>query len=500
VNRTRILAAGSNWLAFAAALAVSFVLTPVLVRALGTARYDVWCVAEAILAWFTLLDMGLAVGVVRQVARGRALADYETLNRHASATGALFSAAGLIALAVGVPVMLAAAPGLAAKSGSSAEVMPFLLLMLFNVAVTLPLSLFPSILDGLELYTAKSLIRIGCLLVRTAAIVASIQREPSLVALAVILTVSNLVEHALMIVLVRKCLPQLALRRRHITRTALREVRLSSLDAFLAMLAGRMTLQTGVIVIGLMLPGGQATIFTTATRLVEYAKTLLRTITATITPGVSALEAQGDWPAIRTLFLSATKWMLIFALPVNFGLWLFGGAFLARWVPEVGVAGVPTLAILAVTLALGVAQSVAARILYGLGSLRLFARLAIVEAVINLAMLVSLIGPFGLEGVALALAVPNAVFCIAVIAITCRRIGVSAADYARAWRAPLAAVLLPAAVWLAMPAPVPHWSDIALRIAAGLVPYAVGVVLLNNGHKLLPRLRHNTFRHFANRP
>src|SRR5262249_44114362 len=151
----------------------------------------------------------------------------------------------------------------------------------------------------------------------------------------------------------------------------------SSVDAFLAMLAGRITVQTGAIVVGLCLPAGQVTVFATAARLVEYAKTLLRTITATLTPRVAVMEARGDAAGIRTLFLSATRWVFYLVLPVNLGLWFFGRPFLVRWVPEVGSAGYFPLAVLAGTLTLGVAQSVASRVLYGLGRLRLFARLAL---------------------------------------------------------------------------------------------------------------------------
>jgi O-antigen/teichoic acid export membrane protein len=471
-----LLGAATNWLAFAATLAVSFFLTPYLIGALGKARYDVWCVVESVLAYFTLLDMGVAACLVRYVARHHAAADRDGLNRIASACLAVFLAAAAAALVLGVPVLLALSGRLEARAGGAGDVVPFMLLMLANLAATLPLSVFPSVLDGLERFAVKSAVRVAFLLLRTAGVVAVLNSETGLLPLAVVYTAANLAEHAVMAGLCFRFLPGLRFSRRLVDRETLRQVRGYSVDAFLAMLAGRVTVQTGAIVVGLVLAPGAVTFFVVAARLVEYAKTLLRTITTTLTPGVSALEARGDHAGIRRLFLTATRWVLYIVVPVNLGLWFFGGPFLARWVgPEFVGGSFPVVAVLSLTLSVGVAQSVASRILYGLGRLRLFARLALAEAGLNLVLTLALVRPLGVEGVAWAVAVPNLLFCAAVIAYTARQLGVSAGDYAAAWLRPLAASAVAAAVWVMVGKPTADWYAIGTVIAAGLAPYAVVV-------------------------
>jgi O-antigen/teichoic acid export membrane protein len=479
------LGAATNWLAFAATLAVSFFLTPYLIGALGKPRYDVWCVVESVLAYFTLLDMGVAACLVRYVARHHASDDRDGLNRIASSCLAVFLAAGAVALAVGVPVLFALSDRLEAKAGSPGDVLPFMLLMLANLAATLPLSVFPSVLDGLERFATKSAVRIGFLLLRTAGIVYAMETTSGLLPLALVYTVVNLAEHAVMAGLCVRFLPGLRFSRRLVDRAMLRQVRGYSADAFLAMLAGRVTVQTGAIVAGLFLPAGQVTFFVIAARLVEYAKTLLRTITTTLTPGVSAMEARGDHAGIRRLFLTATRWVLYIVLPVNLGLWFFGKPFLARWVgSEFVTESFPTVAILALTLSVGVAQSVASRILYGLGRLRLFARLALAEAGVNLVLTLALVRPLGVEGVAVAVAVPNLLFCVLVIGYTARQLGASAGEYLRAWLRPLLANAVPAAAWLTIGEPVADWYAIATAIAVGLLPYGVVVGLVEFRHRL----------------
>ena len=265
-----LISAGSNWFAFAATLAVSFFLTPYLIENLGKPRYDVWCVVEAVLAYFTLLDMGLAACLVRHVAKHCATGERERLNRMASSCLALYGGAGLVAFAIGVPLAYFLSPSLDAKLGDGGDVLPFMLLMLANLACTLPLSVFPSILDGLDRYAEKSLVRIAFLAVRTAAIVWTVNNTTGLLPLGIVYTLANLAEHAAFAALAYVRLHGLRLHRSLVNRATLREVRVSSVDAFLAMLAGRISVQTGAIVVGLFLPLGAVTYFVTASRLVGY--------------------------------------------------------------------------------------------------------------------------------------------------------------------------------------------------------------------------------------
>ena len=475
---TFLLGAATNWFAFAATLGVSFFLTPYLIASLGKPQYDVWCVVESVLAYFTLLDLGVATCLVRAIAGHTSKPDAEQVNRISTCCLAVLIAAGALAFAIGAPVLWMLGERLEAKAGDPGDVLPFMLLMLLNLALTLPLSTFPCILDGLQRFTAKSLVRLVGLALRTVGFLIVVEEWHSLFPLAVVSLVTNLLEHAAMAGLSFRYLPELHLRTRYIDRATLRTVRTSSTDAFLALLAGRITVQTGAIVIGLVLPAGQVTFFATAGRLVEYAKSLLRTITATLTPGVAAMDARGDIAGIRRLYLKASRWLLYFVLPVQFGLIHFGAPFLKRWVGEDFIAGAyPTLVILSFTLTIGVAQSVASRLLYGLGRLKWFARAALCEAALNLLLMLALIHPYGVEGVAVAVALPNVLFCLFVLEFTRRQLGVSARGYAKVWLSPLACVTLPAAIWLAMGEPEATWPGIVGGVLAGLVPYVAAVGL-----------------------
>jgi len=487
-SRSLVSGAATNWAAFAATLLVAFFLAPYLIRSLGDGRYGVWCVVEAILAYFTLFDLGIAACLVRFVARYHASGEMIELNKLVSACLGLFLAAALTVFVIGGILVPFVAPGLDGKLGSQGDVAPFMLLMLANLAVTLPLSVFPTILDGLQRFAVKSAVRLLFLGIRVCGVVYAMENAPGLWSLAVTVTMTNVLEHAAMALLAFHSLPGLTLSYKHVDRATLRAVKGYSVDAFLAMLAGRITVQTGAIVIGGFLTAAAAAHYAVAARLVDMAKNLLRSATTTLTPAVSEREAAGDLDGVRRVLLYGTRWVLYLVLPVHFGLLYFGRPFLARWIGGEQYADwcFPAVAILSATLTIGVAQSMAARILYGMGRLRLFARMALVEAALNLVLCFAFVGPFGIAGVAVAVAVPNVLFCLFAIGYACFVLEVGLGRYLLAsWLAPAGAACVPAALWWFATPVEATWTTITLGIGMGLAPYVAVVAVIELGPHLV---------------
>lgn len=486
-QRRYLLSAVTNWLAFAATLLVAFFLSPYLIHKLGDGQYGVWVFVESILAYFTLFDLGIAACVVRFTAKFHTSKDQTQLNKLVSSCGALFLGLGLLSFVLGFALTPVLAP-LFSKSGmADTEVAGFMLLMLGNLALSLPLSIFPSLLDGLERFAAKSAIRIVFLALRTAAIIVLMEHQPSLMGLAVLFTISNFLEHAALAALSVRYLPRLRFRYSLVDRATLKLVKGYSLDAFLAMIAGRVSVQSGAIIIGIFLSAPEITWFAIALRLVEFAKALLRSATTTLTPAISSLESAGDIAAIRRVLFHATRWVLYLIVPVHLGLIIFGRPFLKIWLgsDEYAQHCYPALVILSATLSLVVAQSVASRILYGMGRLRLFARMALLEALLNIVLSLVLVNKAGIVGIAWAVAIPNLLFCCWVIGYACRTLQVPVGEYLRAtWARPLLAGLVPLAIW-SIGWGIAGWGTLGIAIAAGLAPYSLMILIFEQRSRLL---------------
>jgi O-antigen/teichoic acid export membrane protein len=339
------------------------------------------------------------------------------------------------------------------------------------------MSVFPSVLDGLGRYPAKSLLRAVGTIIRAGLFLIVIRSGGGLLSVAIAVSVCGLLEHVIMYLAVKRYLPSLCFSFRLVNRPTLRIIRSYSIDALLAMLAGRVSFQTDAIVINVFLLPQSITLFAVAGRLVEYAKDSLRVATMVLTPAVSALQARGDDLGIRSVLIDSTRYVLWLILPVQLGLLLLGRPFLFLWMGEEYAAlSYPTLVILTLPLALALAQSVPVRILYGIGQLRWFSRAVIVEAVANLLLSVLLVRHYGIEGVALGTALPNTLLSCAVGWYVCRKLGVGLGTYLRrSFLAPCAAALLPAGFWLAAWcwAPPANWLSLLATLAMGLAGYVV---------------------------
>jgi O-antigen/teichoic acid export membrane protein len=142
------------------------------------------------------------------------------------------------------------------------------------------------------------------------------------------------------------------------------------------------------------------------------------------------------------------------------------------------------MVILAAPLMLALSQSVSARILYGLGRLRWFARLVLAEAVANLVLSACLAERLGIEGVALGTAIPNVLANLAVAVYVCRLLGVRLRDYVRhSFLAPLGMTVIPAAVWLAALLwwKLDDWLSFLLAGSTGLAVYLPLALLAERG-------------------
>jgi O-antigen/teichoic acid export membrane protein len=481
-RRAMLLSAVANGLAFIAQLAVAFFLAPPMLRYFGRERYGAWSFVESILAYFTLFDLGITATLVRYVPKCRAENDTGLLNRVVSGCLLVFSGAGLVVVLLGSGIFsLILQFTSKVPADMHDEAWGMTIISLAALGLVLPLSIFTAILDGLGRFTLKSGLRTLFLCGRVAGVLAVLAFGGSLVSLALVFAVTTVGEQLAMAVAVRRLLPNVKPAPWRTDREALRLIRGYSFDSFLALIAGRISFKTDAIVIGLCGSMGLIPFFDMPSRLVEYAKNLIRSATTTLTPAFSALDAQGGKSAIRELFLTGSRCALYMALPIQLGLLMFGGAFLELWLkdPEYRVKGQPILWILAGTLGVGMLQSMAARVLYGVGQIRRFARLLLLEAGLNLGLSLALFPVLGINGVALGTAIPNIAMCLYIVLYVCVMLEIDDRRlFRQALLKPLVAMAFLGAFWWGLLDAMPptSWRGLLILGGSGVAAYAALVL------------------------
>jgi O-antigen/teichoic acid export membrane protein len=485
---------------YATQLVVAFVMSPIMVRGLGDQRYGIWSLVESTIAYLALFDFGVGASVVRHISRFHEVRDEEGLKRVYSTCLLIFVTAGAAVLAITLAAALLWTHPFGYTDGLASDTRWLLALFGVRLAVGLPLSVYPAMLDGFARYPTKSAIRSTFLLIGSGAFLIVLVSGGSIRDLAISNVATHIAEHVCLALAVRRQHPSLRFAPRYVDRAMLKQIRGYSVPAFVALLAGQISFRTDAIVIGSFLDPRYITFFGIAAKLVEYAKMSLYSAATVLTPEISALEARGDIAGIRRVLIQATRYVLLAMIPVQVGFVLLGRQFITLWMGDAvyADASYPSLVILSIPFSLAVSQSISGRILYGTGRLTWFARMTMVEAGLNLVMSLALVQRFGIIGVAWGTSIPNLVFNIALAIYVCRMFGVPLVQYVRqSFLKPLLLAIIPMAYWYVATSwlAIDDWATLLAVGGSGLGLYTVLALLAEFG----PRACLQTIRNWQQR-
>lgn len=143
-------------------IGVGLVYTPFMMRTLGQSEYGLYALVGSVSAYLNILDMGLANTLVRYTARNRAIG---TKKREAELNGlflTVYTIIGLLALLAGYVVYqnfnLIFGHSLSTEEMARAEIM--MVMLIVNIALTFPFSIFASILQAYERFIFLRVINI----------------------------------------------------------------------------------------------------------------------------------------------------------------------------------------------------------------------------------------------------------------------------------------------------------------------------------------------------
>lgn len=477
----------ANWSSLLANIVITFFLTPILVSGLGDRRYGIWSLVESIIAYLTLFDLGIAASVVRFAARFEGLGDRDQLNRVACTSLALFAGAGAIVLSIAGGLLAGGWPWGTIPGELTGEARAVLLLLALNLSLRLALGVFPSLLEGLQLFSVKAAIRTAMLVVRAAATVIILRRGGGLVELIATYLSLNLIEHTVFAGTCWYFLPSLRITPRLVDRKTFLMIRGYSVNAFLVMIAGRISFQTDALVISMFLAPEFIAYFAIGAKLIETSKNVLTSLTSVLTPTISQLDARGDSAGVTRIFLDVSRIATWLLAPVVAGLITLGGPFLTLWVgPSFAAHSYPVLAILALSLILMAVHSTSSRILYGVGRLSRFTRLAMIQAFANLALSLLFVRPFGIQGVAWGTSIPYILYSLMNVMDVSRFCGVSWVVACRYILVrPIASAVILGVIWqsLAAAGAIASYGAFFLVGASGTIGFAIAAILTELGPK-----------------
>ena len=401
--------AASNWLALAFVAGVSFFLSPFVVHHLGDTAYGVWTLLTALVGYLGLLDFGVRGAVTRYVAHHHAAEDAESCSSIVSAGLALYGLLGSLAILVAAVIAYLSPFLFNIPEAYIDDTKIVLVVGGVTMATTMLGAVFGGVISGLQRFDISSGIEISLTAIRTTAIVIALSEGYGLVSLAVIHLAASLLNGLAAWVIARRLYPDLQIRFRtplwtH-TRTILSfSVLLSAIHIF-----GVLIYYTDVVVISVFLPVSLVTFYAIAGNLCDYARQIAASLSALMTPRVSALASTGSTGAAQEIMSVARVATLITASIAAIFV-IRGESFINLWMgPEYGPPSGEVLRILALVTLLSGARSVAVASIIGINKHRALIPVLAAEAACNLVLSILLVRPFGLAGVAMGTLIPSLV-------------------------------------------------------------------------------------------
>jgi O-antigen/teichoic acid export membrane protein len=397
-----------NWAGIITEIAVTFVVTPVLVHSLGDTRYGLWILIGSVTGYFGLLDLGVRSSVGRHIAFHRARNDQAGVNSVLSTALAYSLAAAAVALAGTFVILLIFFYLFDVPADEVAEVRLALLLAGINLAISFPLSTFDATLCAMQRFDLVNVVGIPFIVLRSGLTLYLLGYGHGLVMLAsvsLLATAGGGVGKALFSFRVDR---GLRLGPGHVRKEIARALFGFGLWSFLLSIGRIMNAQINPLIIGSQLGVRLVTPYNIAARLMGSTNQGLMATTGVLTPVATALHAVGQHGRQQRLFLEGGKYCLTLTLFALAGLLCLGRPFILLWMGPALESAFYLFVILILGEVFAMSQLVTSSMLLGMSRHRLPACMGVVENITVIVLGLTLVRPFGLTGVCVAVAVAAA--------------------------------------------------------------------------------------------
>ena len=155
--RTGVLLSYVNW---GISCIIPFLYTPVMMHMLGQAEYGLYCLANSVISYLTLLSFGFGSTIIRYISKYRAEKNKEAVCRTFGFFLQLYIFLGILVFVVGLVISnnveVIFRKGLTVAEIDKIHIL--IIIMAFNTALSFPMSVFSSIITSYERYVYRKLI------------------------------------------------------------------------------------------------------------------------------------------------------------------------------------------------------------------------------------------------------------------------------------------------------------------------------------------------------
>lgn len=325
-----------NYVVIILNILVGLLYTPYMLRMIGQSEYGLYSLVASVISYLTVLDLGLGNAIVRYTAKYRSEGKIEEQYNMFGMFLVIYIIIGLIALLAGLCLYFNVDNMFGDTMNqielSRARVM--MLILAFNIAFTLPMSIFGSIITAYERFVFPKTINIVRTLLNTIVMVLLLSVGYKAVAMVVLQTIFNVLTLVINYIYCKKKI-NIKIYFRRFDFSFLREIAVYSFWIFLNVIMDRIYWSTGQFVLGAVSGTIAVSIFAVAIQLEQMYMMFSSAISSVFLPKVTGMVALNDnKEQISNLFIRTGRIQNIIMILILCGFVIFGQQFIILWAGE----------------------------------------------------------------------------------------------------------------------------------------------------------------------
>lgn len=398
--------AALNYVVIVLHMLVGLLYTPYMLRMMGQSEYGLYSLVASVISYLTVLDLGLGNAIVRYTAKFRAedktTEQYEMFGMFL----VLYIVIGVVAFGAGLGLYFNVdslfGTTMTLEELDKARIM--IMFLIFNLAVTFPMSIFKSIITAYEHFVFPKVINIIRIILNTVIMICLLEMGYKAIAMVVLQTVFNL---STLTIDYFYCKYKLRIKVffRHFQWGFLKEVAIYSFWIFLNVIMDRIYWSTGQFVLGAFVGTAAVAVFAIAIHLEHMYMQFSTAISSVFLPKVTGMVARNNnRKEISDLFIRTGRIQYIVMAFILTGFIVFGRDFIILWAGKDYESAYIITLLFFISLTIPLIQNLGITILQARNQMKFRSLLYIVIAAVSLVFQIVLAQIYGGLGCAIAIA------------------------------------------------------------------------------------------------
>ena len=325
--------AALNYVVILLNIAVGLLYTPYMLRMMGQSEYGLYSLVASEIAYLTVLDLGLGNAVVRYTAKYRAEGKTKEQYEMFGMFIILYTIISVVALAGGIGLYLNVdtmfGDTMTEIELTKARIM--MLILVFNLVFTFPMSIFGSIMIAYERFIFPKVINLIRILLNTVIMIALLELGYKAIAMVILQTVFNILTLIINFLYCKYKL-QIKIMFAMFQWGFLREVALYSFWILLNVIMDKVYWSTGQFILGIVSGTAAIAVFAVAIQLQSMYMHFSTAISSVFLPKVTGMVTiRNSDKEISDLFIKTGRIQNIVMAMILFGFISFGRPFVTLW-------------------------------------------------------------------------------------------------------------------------------------------------------------------------